>query len=312
MIALALIVSAVLVLAAGHVPLLRLLGPTRDPRVAIVAWMTTIIGALVTLAAGVVLLAVPDHTDLLAMFGLAGSCLAHLGHEELPDADEVGSLLGLAALVAVAARILVVGIRQGRRRAERRERHRFLIHLAAADVTEQGRIVWLNHQDPVAFALAGRPGLIVMSTSMTQRLHPGALTATLEHEHAHLLGRHHLILAVTDTLAAALPVAPLLGTAPAALRTLVEFAADAAAVRRCGAPAVRDALQVFCGLPASGPGLAMAGSTVEHRIARLDSAPPHRRPLARHLSCGLAGLSAALLPVLITAGVFLAVACPVG
>lgn len=311
MIALALIVSAVLALAAGHVPLLRLLGPTRDPRVAIVAWMTTIIGALVTLAAGVVLLAMP-HTDLLAMFGLAGSCLAHLGHEELPNADEVGSLLGLAALVAVAARILVVGIRQGRRRAELRERHRFLIHLAAADVTEQGRIVWLNHQDPVAFALTGRPGLIVMSTSMTQRLHPGALTATLEHEHAHLLGRHHLILAVTDTLAAALPVAPLLGTAPAALRTLVEFAADAAAVRRCGAPAVRDALHVFCGLPASGPGLAMAGSTVEHRIARLDSAPPHRRPLARHLSCGLAGLSAALLPVLITAGVFLAVACPVG
>lgn len=121
----------------------------------------------------------------------------------------VSPRLGLAATAFAAGIIMILlGWRYGRslRRASVRTR----VHAEAARITGypfEGReaAFVLAATRPAAYCLPGRPPTIVLTTGALAVLDPEQLTAVLAHERAHLAGRHHLLLAVTRSLAAVAP-----------------------------------------------------------------------------------------------------------
>lgn len=308
--AIVLITSGLLVLVVGHIPLQTASRPDRDPRAAIVAWILALASASGSIAIGVTMLVLPTHVGVPGLLGKAGNCLIHLGHEGLPSSEETMGILGVVVVGGAAVRVTIVAVRLGSARRRKRSHHRFLIGLISHDRDNEDGLVWLENDALLAYSVSGRPGLVIASSGVRERLAPNAVTATLEHERAHLRGHHHLLLAVADTLAIALPF-PLLRQAPVSLRALVEYAADTAAVERCGTLAVRSALRSYLGSPVPHHGLAMTGATIIHRLDRLETAGASSTP-RRTVTCGIAGAAAALVPMAVSAAAFLVVACPVG
>ncbi|MFF5990703.1 MULTISPECIES: M56 family metallopeptidase [Prauserella] len=270
----------------------------RDPLLLIVAWLISMAGVVLAAAAGVLLLLTPGHGAGAPLLVLIDRCWSAVQHGSPPRVEEFAGLLGLALLGAFAVRLVVVSIRGARRRARKRQENLSLLRLAARKETGPPDTLWLAHDRPLAFSMAGRPGVVVATEGLTRHLDDHAVAAVLTHEQAHLAGRHHLLVATADALRAALPFVPLFTQAPRAIRELAELAADTAAVRHCGPAAVRTALQKVSSHGAPSASLAMAQEAVDLRLARLrhGSVPPGG--LRRAISCGITGVTAAALPFL--------------
>ena len=280
----------------GHRPLLWLAGRRVDPTVLLTGWVLSSVGLVVATVASVALLAVPPHEHRPhGVFRLAGDCLAAISDGSVPGGQEALATLGVAATTGALARlawVVRVRLRARRERAPHLAQLRLLARQAPPDEP-----LWIRDDRPLAMSVGGRPGVIVLSDTLRRDLTPAAVAATLEHERAHLRGRHHLLTAVTQALASAFPVCPLLRHAPSAIEDLVELAADARAARHCGPAAVHEALYQLAGQSAPALGLAMAGRLVHERLARLDAGTVGSRPMARAAGCVAVATAAMLLPV---------------
>jgi Zn-dependent protease with chaperone function len=268
----------------------------RDPLLVIVSWLVSMTGVLLATAAGVVLLLVPGHAPGATLLTALHSCWSAIQHGSPPKIEEATGLLGLGLLAMLVARAGYVAVRGVRRRRRARAERLAVLRLAGRREAGSPDTLWLAHDRPLAFSLTGRRGVIVATDGLTRHLTGPAVEAVLTHERAHLKGRHHLLVAAADALRSALPFVPLFRQAPAAIRELVELAADVAAVRRCGAAAVRSALLSVTGHGTPTTALAMARDAVALRLARLHTRPTAPKPVRRAVSCGLAGLAAATLP----------------
>lgn len=155
----------------------------------------------------------------------------------------------------------------------------------------------------MAYSIAGcrapQP-VIVASRALTDRLPAPDVAAVLDHERAHLRGRHHLLVGLAEALATALPRLPLMRTSPVLIRTLVELAADHAAARVHGPAAVRVALVAMGTAGAPGHSLTMGRDAVSMRLRWLETAKPIGR-VRRTATTALAGISAALAPAAVGA-----------
>jgi Zn-dependent protease with chaperone function len=283
-----------------------------DPVVALVAWLTSVVAVVATVAGAVFVLILPDHG-----FGVVEAvhhCWHSLQHGTAPAVEAAGGLTGAALLTALLVRVAIVGRRTARRRAQEGRRHLDVLRIAARREAGPHPTLWLEHDRPLAFSLAGRPGVVVATDGLHRHLTPAQVEAVLTHERAHLKGHHHLLVTVGDVVAATLPFLPLFKRAAIAVRELVEMAADTAAVRAHGVENVRAALLRVAGHGAPGAALAMSRDAVEARLARLQR---HGAPstVRRLLSCGLAGAAAMVLPAAAAAGALTALmllACPSG
>lgn len=282
--------------------LLRRLG---DPVVALVAWITSVVTVMITSTMAVVLLLLPEHG--LAVLDTLHHCWESVRHGTTPTIEVISGLTGGALLTALLVRLTVVGARVARQRARAREDHLSMLRVAGRREAGAHPTVWLEHDRPLAFSLAGKPGVVVATEGLHRHLSPAEVDAVLDHERAHLDGRHHLLVAAADAVAATLPVLPLFKRAATTIRELVEMAADLAAARTHGADTVRAALvRVSChGAPNSA--LAMGRDSLETRLDRLQR---HRRipnGARRLLSCGIAGVTAMTLPVVTASAALMAV-----
>jgi Zn-dependent protease with chaperone function len=305
-VALALLLGSALVgwLAPRH--LVRL----TDPVVALVAWLASVAAVIGTSAVAMILLFIPGHG--LAVVSALHNCWQSLQHGTAPDVEEVGGLVGIVLLTGLLTRVAFVGNRTARRRAQEGRRHLDVLRIAARRETGAHPTLWLEHDVPLAFSLAGKPGVVVATEGLHRHLTPAQVGAVLTHERAHLDGRHHLLVTVGDVIAATLPFLPLFKLTAVAVREFVEMAADTAAVRAHGAEAVRAALVRVSGHGAPGAALAMSRDAVELRLERLQrgSLPG---PARRLLTCGLAGATAMILPAVAASGALTALmllACP--
>jgi Zn-dependent protease with chaperone function len=270
----------------------------RDPVLLIVCWLLSMAGVLLAAAGGVLLLLLPGHGSVADLVWTFHRCWASLRHGSAPRVEEFSGALGALALVVLAIRVGMVSVHGFRRRARTRRETLAIVRMAAR--TDGGRpaTLWLCHDRPLAFSMAGRPRVVVATDGLTRHLSPDAVAAVLAHERAHLHGRHHLLIAVGNALAAAFPFVPLFRRAPATLRELAEVAADVTATRDCGAAAVRAALLGVRGYGAPEGALTMARDAVGVRLARLDLGTPPPGRLHRLAACWAAGTTAAALPFL--------------
>lgn len=281
-----------------------------DPLVAVVAWLTSAATVGLTTLGGVVLLLLPDHGFGETLLAALDNCWSSVRHGTPPSVEAVSGVVGALLLLSLGVRLVVGAVGSARRRARTRADHLAVLRIAAR---RDGETLWLEHDEPLAFSLTGRPGVIVATDGLAKRLTAPQVDAVLAHERAHLTGRHHLIVAIGEAMASAFPFLPLFKLAPGVLRELVELVADAAAVRECGADAVRSALLKVSRHGAPGTALAMSGTSMDVRVERLldGLAPTSRR--RQLFSCGLAGATAMVLPVLVASGAMFAVvtvACP--
>jgi Zn-dependent protease with chaperone function len=186
----------------------------------------------------------------------------------------------------------------------------------------------LDATRPAVYCVPGRPPTIVVTTGALAVLQSGQLTAVLAHERAHLAGRHHLLTAVTRSLAAVAPFVPLFARGAGEVARLAEMRADDAAARRGGAQGRRTLLTALLAMGAgvtTAPALAPAasaprgpassvpaswlpvtGGVVATRVRRL-AEPPAPGRLARYrlalavLTLAIAA-AAVLVPALATNG----------
>ncbi|MEV6715214.1 M56 family metallopeptidase [Lentzea sp. NPDC051208] len=282
----------------------RVLGRISDPVVALVAWIASVVAVVITSTAAVVLLVLPEHG--LGALDTLHHCWESVSHGTTPTVEVISGLTGGTLLTALLVRLAFVGARSTRQRARAREEHLAVLRLAGRREAGAHPTVWLDHDRPLAFSLAGRPGVVVATEGLHRHLTPSQVDAVLDHERAHLAGRHHLLVAAADAVAATLPVLPLFKRAATTIRELVEMAADLASARTHGVETVRAALmRVSChGAPNSA--LAMSRDALGTRLDRLQRRrrmPNHTRRL---LSCGIAGVTALTLPAITAAAALIA------
>jgi len=275
-----------LVLAGGSHRLSRALPP------GLATWLFSAAGLVVALSSGAVL-----ALFAMVLTGRMGE-VAEAGHWYGPavdGGDPVPDFVG-PALAAVVLVLFVSGV------------HRAVFHareLASAHLTCRqlgdgvDGLVVVDAPDPDAYALAGFPGRVVVSTAMLRALDPVERRVLLAHERSHLRHRHHLHVQVADIAAAA---NPLLRPAARAVRFTVERWADEDAARENRAVAARSLARAGLAVAAarrSEPAGALAATTVDvpERVAALIAAPPRRRRLAATVAAALvlvAGASAVL------------------
>jgi Zn-dependent protease with chaperone function len=295
-------------------PLRRLSEAGVSPRLGLAAWLTAMVSVLALAMAALGLLARtavagwPAFARTVCESVSAGTCSPAVYRSAAYE-------LGLAAVAFLGGVIMILlGWRYGRnlRRASVRTR----AHAEAARITgrpAQGRdaAFVLDAERPAVYCVPGRPPTIVLTTGALAVLDPDQLAAVLAHERAHLAGRHHLLLAVTRSLAAVAPAVPLFARGTGAVARLAEMRADDAAARSAGGEQGRRTL--LEALLAMGTGavaqrsvtqppvtqppkawLAATGGVVAARVQRLAEPPGPARWLGH-------GIALALLTVAIAA-----------
>lgn len=312
-IALTLLAGATLAAVLMPKVLWRLHRAPVDPLGLIAGWMLSIAGVLATVVAAVLLLLLPEHGIPGGLIRVVHGCWTAVSHGSPPHVEQLAGLVGTVALLGLAVRLATIGRRQAARRRQAREKRLAILWLAGHTDDERPPTLWLEHSRPLAFSLPGRRGLVVATEGLAEQLAPREVYAVLEHERAHVRGRHYLLLAAAEPVAWALPFLPLLRQAPAALQDLVELAADAAAARRCGTRALRDALARVADFDLPPGALAAGNHAIDLRLRRLaDNRPLHGRA-RRTLAAGLAGVASVLSPVVAAGSMFVvvvAVFCP--
>lgn len=159
----------------------------------------------------------------------------------LDSAVPVLLLLALPALATVALGVAMVAEVMRRRRATARTGR--LLRAQAERRTVLGYpVLVVDDPHPFAMTLPRRNGGIHLSTGALGALAPDELAAVLAHEDAHLRQHHHLVTTAMAGISRYLRWVPLVGAAEAALGHYLEIAADDAARRRAGTPALAGAL----------------------------------------------------------------------
>lgn len=252
-----LIVAAIAAITAGAVPLLT------SPMFSVRALTIVAVAVASTVGAAAGLIALGFAAQLSLLMPLLESCpVIPAQHRILPWQG----LLAFAVLGFGSYRIRRVRS-QWRQRVPGTDGERFLV---------------VDDREPVAFAVPGDPGCVVVSRGLLSLLGPRERQAVFAHERAHLRLRHHSYLYASALAAAMVPPLSPLATR---IRAATERSADEAAAdalngdRRTVARTIaRVALQTQTN---GGVHLAFGGGSVPARVqALVDPADQRRAAIA--------------------------------
>ncbi|MEU6537941.1 M56 family metallopeptidase [Streptomyces sp. NPDC047000] len=228
---------------------------------------------------------------LVAAAGWAGSLalLAFTGVAQIPEIAAEGrwSVAALRAedpvyllVAAVSALVLAAGAVSLGTAAVRQGRHLVRARRECAGLPGGTELAVVDDDVPLAFALPGKPGRIVVSRGMLRCLDDDGRQALLAHERAHLRGRHHVFQTLWRLTAALNPLLRPVAVAGgyALERWADEEAAEWVGDRKAVAHAVGRAALASAGAtrPAA---LAVTGGAVPQRVRALLAPPPGRRSL---------------------------------
>jgi Zn-dependent protease with chaperone function len=303
-------------------PLGRLSRDGVSPRLGLAAWLTAITSVLALALAALGLLA---RTVVGGWPSFARTVCESVTTGVCPPAvyRSAAYELGLAAVAFLGGiTLIVLGCRYGRslRRASLSTReHAETARIVGRRAAGPDAAFVLDAAPPAVYCVPGRPPTIVLTTGALAVLDAEQLAAVLAHERAHLAGRHHLLLAVTRSLAAVAPAIPLFTRGTAEVARLAEMRADDAAARRAGrGPGhERERRTLLTALLAMGAGGAAApvpaswlpatGGVVAARVRRLAEPPAPARLAAYGLTLAAGTLAiaavAVLVPVLAVTGI---------
>lgn len=209
--------------------LLRSNWPHRAPALAAAAWHALAVSFSIAAALTAYSLAMPTEHLHAGLVGLLHTCGLSANTAQ-PDPDTADRLaVGVPAVIGIA---LVASFAFHVVRARRaRTQHREAVDLVGRHSPRLCATV-LPYDTPAAYCLPGRHPRIVISDAAVDRLTPEQLDAVLEHEQAHITGRHHLVLAAMEAFYSVFRWVPLARHARQQTTLLLEMIADDRALRR--------------------------------------------------------------------------------
>ena len=249
-----LILPVLLALAAKHA------GERLRPRTGAIGLTVAASAAAAASMWALTLLTLTLFDDLPSM-----AARAHGLPEPVPDWVAVPA----AAAIALATAAFGKDLRQ----------RRSTVRLLRGDQTAADDVVMAADDEPLAVALPGRPGRILLTTGMARLLGPGERAAVLAHERAHLAHRHHVLMAVTGAAAA---VNPLLRPVRDTVAYLIERWADEDAAAALGDRdlVARAVAKASLATVDRRPALGVHGGVVVRRVRALhEPHPPASRKL---------------------------------
>lgn len=291
---------AVLVGAAVPTFLSRARWPHRAPVLAVLAWQGLMVTFVVATALSVYHLVLTEQHVHDGLIGLLSACgLA-------ADAPAGGSVptftdaLGLAAPVAIVLLPLGWLVRCAWLARRARQRHLDMLTLVGEPAPEYDATV-VDHGVPAVYCLPGRCRRVVITRGALEVLSETQLRAVLEHERAHIEGRHHLLHVQVDGFSRAFPGLPLARHAKEQTALLVEMIADDRALRFHPREELATAMcEVAAGrAPQAALGAGGTGALVRLRRVLAPQPRPHR---VTWVGVVAATVAAPLLPLLVACG----------
>lgn len=272
--------------------------PLRAPRLGIMAWQALVGSMLASVVLAGIGLALPVWTHDLRLAELLNTCIATLQAQYATPGGAVVSSVGLAAAALVSARTAFCLGRAARvARAGRSVQRSRLAVLARCQPGLDAMV--LEHGTCAAYCVPGRGGTVVVTTATLEALDGAQLAAVLQHERAHLRGRHHLVIQTASAVRAAFPFVPAFVWAEGEVGRLVEMLADDAAARHTDRLTLATALVRLAGSATPAGALAAGGQTALVRVRRL-AAPAEPLGTVRVTATLLMVAAVALVPLALT------------
>ncbi|WP_433173723.1 M56 family metallopeptidase [Actinoallomurus sp. CA-150999] len=288
--AVALLAYATALLFVGPRLLKRVDWIDRAPRLGLAMWQAAISSVLLSLILGGLVLAVPAIRDAGGLTHVLDACVNAMRDHYSGVSQPVGAITGLlssAGLVLWTSGHVVATLA---RAWWSRRGHLGALALVARPLSGKD-IVVVEHAVPVAYCIPGRHSRIVLTTGALERLDDAQLSAVLEHEKAHLRGRHDLARNVAVALARAFPRVRLFRDARLEIARLIELIADDSAARHHDRTIVAAALVSVATGPVPASALGAGGTALLTRVRRLLRPA---RPLSR-VARGINAMGIALL-----------------
>lgn len=284
--------------AAGFLgPRLLLSGtwPHRAPALAVAAWYALAASFVISVLLAVYHVTAPDRHAHTGLLGILTSCGLAPGAGALgPDRADLPSLmlpLSVALLVAGAFGYEVLAARL------HRSRHLEVLDLVGRPAP-QLRATVLDHALPAAYCLPGRRSRVVVSQGALQLLSADQLDAVLEHERAHIAGRHHLATAAAGAFGTVFRWVPLGRRARQETALLLEMIADDRALRSHSREVLATAMYEMAAAKAPQGAFAVGGTGALLRLQRVLTPGKQPHPALRAaLATAVAVLP--LLPLLV-------------
>ncbi|MEU0164148.1 M56 family metallopeptidase [Streptomyces iakyrus] len=277
---------------------LRARWPHRAPALAAAVWHALTISFSIGAALTAYHLAMPTEHLHAGLLGLLHSC----GLDISAGGPDPGTAHRLAvALPAAIGTALASAFSFHSAQARRaRRRHREAVDLVGRRSPRLSATV-LPYDVPAAYCLPGRHPRVVVSDAAVRELTPEQLAAVLEHEQAHIVGRHHLALAAVEAFHSVFRRLPLARHAREQTALLLEMIADDRALRGHSDEALATAMYEMAAARTPKGAFAAGGHTVLIRLKRVLG--PRKAPHPAFWgSVAAAAVVVPLLPLL--------VACP--
>ncbi|MEW2400443.1 M56 family metallopeptidase [Streptomyces sp. NPDC046862] len=291
--------TAVVGFVAPHL-VLRARWPHRAPALAAVVWHALTVSFSIGAALTAYHLAMPTEHLHTGVLGLLHSCGLGISADGLDPATAHRLAVALPTSIGVAL-IWSFCFHVGRARRAR-TRHREAVDLVGRHSAGLSATV-LPYDVPAAYCLPGRRPRVVVSDAAVRELTPEQLSAVLQHEQAHVLGRHHLALAAAEAFHSVFRRLPLARLAREQTALLLEMVADDRALRGHSDEALATAMYEMAAARIPKGAFAAGGHTVLIRLQRVLG--PRRAP--HPVLWGSVAAAAAVVPLLP-----LLVACPPG
>ncbi|MFI1735035.1 M56 family metallopeptidase [Streptomyces acidicola] len=291
---------AVLVGVAVPALLSRARWAHRAPALAVAAWQGLMATFVVATTLAVYHLGIAEqhaHNGIVGLLTVCGLVTGAPASGSEPTLADVLALAAPAVIVLLPAGWLV---RCSWRAHRARQRHLDLLTLVGEPAPEYGATV-VDHEVPAVYCLPGRFRRVVVTRGALDALSEDQLRAVLEHERAHIQGRHYLLHLVTDAFSRAFPGLPLARHAKEQTALLVEMIADDRALRFHRREVLAAAMcEVAAGrVPQAALGAGGTGALI--RLRRVLTPQPRPRRATR---LGILAATAAvpLLPLLVACG----------
>ncbi|MGX1115952.1 hypothetical protein RKD37_001315 [Streptomyces ambofaciens] len=297
---LALVGYAALVGTVAPLLLARARWSHRAPGLAVLAWQGLMVTFVVATALAIYHLVLTEQHVHDGLVGFLSACGLS---GDAPSGGPTPTVMDGLLLAAPAAILLLpIGwfvrcVWQARRA---RQRHLDVLALVGEPAPEYDATI-LDHAVPAVYCLPGRCRRVVVTRGALDVLSEEQLRAVLEHERAHIEGRHHLLHALTDAFSRAFPGLPLARHAKEQTGLLTEMIADDRALRYHSRDVLATAMcEVASGrAPQAAFGAGGAGAILRLRRILAPQPRPHR---VTWLGLAAATVAAPLLPLLVACG----------
>ncbi|MHB9857540.1 M56 family metallopeptidase [Streptomyces sp. YIM S03343] len=273
----------------------------RAPVVAVLAWQGLMVTFVLATALTVYHLVMTEQHVHDGLVGLFTACGLAADAPVSKTSPTLGDALVIAAPVTVLLLPAFCLVRCAWRARCARARQLDLLTLVGERAPEHGATI-VDHQVPAIYCLSGRGSHIVVTRGALDVLSEDQLRAVLDHERAHIAGRHHLLKVFVDAFSRAFRRLPLARHAKEQTNLLLEMIADDRALRFHSRETLATAIYEVAAGQTPQPALGAGGSGALIRLGRVLTPQPRPPRAARLGIIVVVTVAAPLLPLLVACG----------